>query len=186
MTELCAVRNDIEGVFKVETKKRGTVFISIECTPGLKSVMRVVIVEAKKLLELWKNEPCGFNKEYSNGSPSAWKKFKRYEAAEKGFSFGFENPVPLAMVVYRKHKIREKKYRRKWIFKKKLLSVETKEIGYVEIDGGRHRTIWLLANDVESFPVQVNTNESELLYEAAGMPGTKIWDYDQILNSDTQ
>jgi len=73
--------------------------MSANRTGALNDERFVTVVDAVKFQELWAREPYGFNAELSRGNRAAWMADRKYHSAERGFSFGIKNPVPLASVV---------------------------------------------------------------------------------------
>ena len=75
-------------------------YMSIQKSPYENSA--IVIVNANKFLELWKNEPNSGSGHYeiANGNPETWRKDKKYLDAEIGFAQGQNNPVPLPEVSF--------------------------------------------------------------------------------------
>jgi len=69
------------------------------CTREKSDIFSVVEVKADYFLEMWRNDTayeshCGV----SHGSPETWVNDYKFKDAEKGFSYGELNPVPLAHV----------------------------------------------------------------------------------------
>jgi len=62
----------------------------------------IIILHREDFLKLWKNEPNPINKELNEGNPEIWKKDYKYKEAERGFSYGYKNPVPLGKIVINK------------------------------------------------------------------------------------
>ena len=95
----------------------------------------IIILHREDLLKLWKNEPNPINKELNEGNPEIWKKDSKYKEAEKGFSCGYKNPVPLGKIVINKN--------------------EENNILYAALNDGITRTIFLLSNNIIYIPFQI-------------------------------
>ena len=95
----------------------------------------IIILHRENFLKLWKNEPNPINKELNEGNPEIWKKDPKYKEAERGFSYGYKNPVPLGKIVINKN--------------------EENSILYAALDDGITRTIFLLSNNIIYIPFQI-------------------------------
>jgi len=105
----------------------------------------IIILHREDFLKLWKNEPNPINKELNEGNPEIWKKDSKYKEAERGFSYGYKNPVPLGKIVINKNK--------------------ENNILYAALDDGITRTIFLLSNNIIYIPfqiVEINVSIKEL------------------------
>lgn len=152
------------AIFQLELNDR-IVYMSTECTNYLNESRYIIVLEAKKFIKLWQNEPNPISKSLNFGTIESWKNDKKYPDAEDGFSFGKNNPVPLANVV--------------------CYLNEDNQLPYIAIENGITRTIWLLSNDVKYFPVECrNRNEAQLLVKSAGYKQTDICTVKELLKCD--
>lgn len=133
--------------FYVETRDQGKVYMSARCTEYNNEQKSVVFVDSQKFLNLWKNDPRKHEAKLANGNKEIWKSDYKYAAAEKGFSYGILNPVPLAYPT---------------------CQICNKNGVYAAFTNGITRTIWLLAHGASSFPVEVDNEEADLLNKHAG------------------
>ena len=109
----------------------------------------IVIVRKRPFLEAWARS--GQEQQLAKGDEAAWRADYKFLHAEKGFANGRDNPVPLAWC--------DAHYR----MDKGL------PVLYTGFTDGITRTIWLLANGAEKFPVSVSNERSALLlYRGAG------------------
>ena len=109
---------------------------------------KVIIINSKKFLELWKNDPRNSESHLALGNETTWRNDYKFHRAEKGFSFGISNPVPLAYV---------------------HCYFSDVQIPYCSFTDGITRTIWLLANGAECFPVMTDIQSYDLLLLHAGI-----------------
>ncbi len=132
-----------------------TVYMSASCTNYMNDVRYVVVVDAVAFVTLWRNEPSPLSRDLNFGDKVSWKKDKKFPDAEIGFSFGQENPVPLA---------------------KGVCYINPKNnLPYIAMDNGITRTIWLLSNGVKYFPLECrNQKEAQSLVKYAGYKSTDI------------
>ncbi|MEI8620031.1 hypothetical protein P4S66_03705 [Pseudoalteromonas sp. B129b] len=164
----CKAGNKI--TFEIPISNDRKVYMSVEKSNYCNDERCVVLVESNKLLELWRNEPYSIHREQSMGNPTTWSHDRKYGQAKRGFSFGIENPVPLADVTCGEATKNHPIYKRKFLLFKTLIGIEKEQIEYVAFTNGITRTIWLLANQAPFFPVECEAkNGSERLASAGGL-----------------
>ena len=137
-------------VFHVPTRD-GLVFMKQENYASQSDEYFIVFVDRMRFESVWFK--CGSRvvPELARGNEVIWRKDYKFHHAEKGFSHGITNPVPLA-----------------------TLSAYS---GYPHISfiDGITRTIWLLANGTEQFPVFVyDENTATNLHNYIGVKASKI------------
>ena len=135
-------------VFYVETRDQGKVYMSARCSENNNKNKSVVFVDSQKFLNLWENDPSKHETQLAHGDIETWKSDYKYSKAEIGFSHGISNPVPLAYPT---------------------CQICNKNGVYVAFTNGITRTIWLLAQGSSSFPVEVDSEEADLLNKHAGI-----------------
>ena len=93
----------------------------------------VAIINSDMLLKFWENVPENdqINYELSHGNEESWVSDYKYHYAEDGFTGGISNPVPIPKIQY-------------------VNNITPNCITVSDCT----RTIWLLANDADSFPVE--------------------------------
>lgn len=141
------------AVFEIGTRDKGLVYMRINRTPENSRRHGVVIVDAWKFLEVCRShpyhpEPALFRDE------AGWRADYKYSHAERNFALGLSNPVPVAEV---------------GVFSRSGCPTTAAFVN------GVTRTIWLLANGADAFPVDCEFNRAEALREAAGASGFPIW-----------
>ena len=144
-------------VFTVPLPNRSPVFMSTRITDYNADRSGVVIVDAAKFLELWRNEPYSIHRAEANGNPQTWPNDRKYGDAVKGFSFGHENPVPLAEI---SHSISDR---------------DGEKFHYVSFTNGITRTIWLLSNGCTAFPVECEMPGARELHKVAAAQNTPFF-----------
>ncbi|MFZ6006871.1 MAG: plasmid fertility inhibition factor family protein [Nitrospirota bacterium] len=163
-------------IFEVPLPNQAPVFMSVEITPYNNEERGVVIVDADKFLELWRNEPHSAHHKISHGNPQTWPNDNKYPYAAKGFSFGYNNPVPLARVSCRIGMRSIITY--KFLF---FGRTERKEqFHYVAFTDGITRTIWLLTQGCKAFPVECYMPEAKELYRVAAAHRTNFYTVDEL------
>ena len=150
--------------------------MSVKGTPHCNEKRGVVIVDAEKFLKLWGADPYGVHHEVSHGSPQTWPNDRKYSDAEKGFSFGLANPVPLAVVSGATAVKTSISY--KFLFFGR--NVRRVNIPYVTFTNGITRTIWLLTQGCKAFPVECRMPEARELYRIAAAPGTNFFTVEEL------
>lgn len=111
----------------------------------------IVIADRDKLLSAWRNTPNSIVTELSRGDESAWRRDRKFHEAEACFAIGAGNPVPLATPQWR------------FILDSGL---PVPALGFID---GITRTIWLLANGAERFPVHTyHHRDAQLLQRGIG------------------
>ncbi|WP_215730294.1 plasmid fertility inhibition factor family protein [Alkalispirochaeta alkalica] len=136
----------------------------------------VVIVDAEKFLGLWRNEPYSIHSAEANGNPQTWPNDRKYGAAAEGFSFGHDNPVPLAYV---SHDIATRtivSYKFLWFGK----SVRYEKFHHVGFTNGVTRTIWLLTQGCMAFPIECEMPGARELHRVAAAPNTHFYTVDEL------
>lgn len=166
-------------VFFINTK-RGQVYMSAKYSDYLDSKRRIVFVDAHKFLQLWKNEPYDFHADLSYGNESTWFSDYKYHHADRGFSHGLSNPVPLAHPVCQHYEKKIAIWKREFLFFKKIDCIEKSKIVYVDFIDGITRTIWLLANGASAFPVEIDKKDAPLLNDNAGI-GVKTQSVSELI-----
>lgn len=144
------------AVFRLETATQGTVFMSMRASENLS----VVEVDAGRLLALWRHPETRL-RELAFGTPQSWQEDRKFGDAQGGFEKGEADPVPLASVTcVRRSRPDEQSG-----------VAESARQASLDFDNGVTRTIWLLANGAQVFPVSCKVEHASLLYELAGAGG---------------
>lgn len=113
----------------------------------------LVLVEKRPFLQAWAR--AHQERHLTIGDETIWRQDSKFSDAEDGFSHGRENPVPLA------------ECGGDYLIEEGLPALR------LSIGGGMTRTIWLLANGVERFPVKVSTaRTAQLIHRGAGVKST--------------
>ncbi|WP_447876419.1 plasmid fertility inhibition factor family protein [Serratia fonticola] len=114
----------------------------------------LVLVEKRPFLQAWAR---AHQKRYlAVGDETIWRQDSKFSSAEDGFSDGRENPVPLA------------ECGGDYLVEGGLPAL------WLRIENGMTRTIWLLANGVERFPIKVSTAKTaQLIHRGAGDKSTR-------------
>ena len=99
----------------------------------------IVIVEAQKFLPLWQRSPYAVDQNACAGDESKWRKDYKFHLAENGFAKSMDSPIPLADV---------------------NVHIKDGEIS-CSLNDGMTRTLWLLANGVEEFPILVRNHKEK-------------------------
>ncbi|MBA3537617.1 MAG: hypothetical protein H0T84_13585 [Tatlockia sp.] len=129
---------------------------------------QIIIIDSNKFLELWKNDPRNSERYLAIGNEAVWRKDYKFHHAEEGFSLGISNPVPLAYVHCYLTDFNESfatKIFNSVIVKKNMI----KKRPYCAFTNGITRTIWLLANGAECFPVITDRGGYDLFQFHAGI-----------------
>ncbi len=154
-----------KAIFELRRDSNQLVYMSEECTNAMNDERYVVVVDANKFLTLWKNEPNPRHRYLSFGNEAIWKADYKYHYAEQCFSQSKINPIPLANVV--------------------CYINENNKLPYTSFIDGITRTIWLLANGVEYFPIECGgVDSANLLVQAAGHKNTDISSVAELLHCD--
>lgn len=127
---------------------------------------------------MWRSEPYGGHRAVPHGNPQTWVKDSKYKDAAEGFSFGCDNPVPLATVSFN--------IATRFITSYKFLlfgkEVREERFSYVAFTNGVTRTIWLLAHGCKFFPVECEMPGAIDLHRLAAANGTTILTVRSLLN----
>jgi hypothetical protein len=125
-----------------------------------------VFVDSKKFLNLWRNTIDTLHKTEALGNEKSWRKDRKFNWAEVGFSEGINNPVPLAQAMCQQYeRTNEPSLFRRILGEKKI----SETIPYCAFSDGVTRTIWLLANDAKFFPVDVEFSSYHRMKTHAGI-----------------
>ncbi|WP_395061821.1 plasmid fertility inhibition factor family protein [Paraburkholderia silvatlantica] len=123
----------------------------------------VVEVDCARFLKLWRDEPRGAHAGLANGTPQTWRADPRFELAAEGFSFGEQDPVPLAEVS----------------------CPAGAAVPYVAFTDGVMRTLWLAAYAAKSFPVECGVTDAEALQRLAGTAGSRWFSVAELVPPQT-
>ncbi|WP_123103016.1 plasmid fertility inhibition factor family protein [Acidithiobacillus sulfuriphilus] len=137
-------------IFSVPLPNHPPVFMSMKVTEYNSDKSGVVIVDSEKFLQLWRNEPYSIHREQANGNPETWPNDYKYLAAAKGFSHGYDNPVPLAHVSHGKGTRTIVSYKFLWFGR----CERQEQFHHVGFTNGVTRTIWLLSQGCAAFPIE--------------------------------
>ena len=149
-------------IFSVSLPDRPPVYMSVKST-SLDDETGIVIVDAQKFLDLWKNTP-GNHRELAHGNRQTWMSDNKYPDAEVVFSRGISRPVSLAEISFS--------------------TLPNSEKPYVSIVNGVTRTIWLLANVCGAFPVECQIDENaEKLHHIASVSGIPFLTLGKLLKN---
>ncbi|MCG9745983.1 hypothetical protein [Shewanella sp. Isolate8] len=159
-------------IFEISTETAGTVFMTTRKFGEQDNNRAVVFVDANKLIELWKNDPYNSEPLLAYGNESIWRSDLKFSQAERGFSFGKCNPVPLASIECSTHVYKNPVWQRKFLLFKELVGVVQEEVSYIGFIDGITRAIWLLANNAKNFPVECSLGDAKLLQKEAGVIGS--------------
>jgi hypothetical protein len=156
--------------FAVPIPVRGSVYMSFELRSDMNDQSAVVIVTAEKFLRLWRNEPLSIHRIHSFGNAATWQANRKYLNADRGYAQGPNNPVPLAQVGFATE-VRHHIAHRFLCFGR---SEWSEVVPFVGFTNGVTRTIWLLANRCDVFPVECSLPGAHGLQAAAGADGTSL------------
>lgn len=162
-------------IFEVPLQNRPPVFMSVKEISCDNKKNGVVIVDSEKFLDLWRKDIYSGHQGLSHGNPQTWINDKKYPEQAKYFSFGRDNPVPLALVSCEigtrpivANNISFGRDERKEQFR------------YVTFTNGITRTIWLLTNGCEAFPIECEMPRAKYLHQIAAVPGTDLFTVDEL------
>jgi hypothetical protein len=168
------------AVFEIQLQNHENVYMSVSKSNYMNDERCVVVVDAKKFLRLWRNNPYKKHSDISKGNIETWQNDSKYHYAVEGFSHGINNPVPVAEIVYQEHTNSTPVYRRKYLILKELVKVEEVIFDYVVFRNGITRTIWLLVNGAEYFPVECPIKSAGRLAEIASYAGNEYRTVEQL------
>lgn len=123
---------------------------------------RILIVDAQKFVRLWRKTTYECHQQVARGSPETWRKDYKYHYSASHFAQGAANPVPLANINF-------------LVLPRGPLAglLDGNGIGSpletVNFNDGITRTIWLLSNGADSFPIEVSSGSVDGLRRAAGV-----------------
>ena len=153
----------------------------VDRSPYMNEERFVTVVDAKKFLHLWSLEPYNFNAELGKGTRKTWVADRKYPEAAKGFSHGISNPVPLANVVCNEHQDQSITYKKRLFRRPEIVKIEEVRFSYVNFINGITRTIWLLANGAQYFPVECHSkNGAERLFYECGLESCPIKSVEEL------
>jgi hypothetical protein len=93
-----------------------------------------------------------------------------------GFSYGIDNPVPLAFVSHGTATRTNVSHKFLWFGKQELLE----QFHYVGFTNGVTRTIWLLSQGCKAFPIECEMPGAIELHRIAAIPGTPFYTIDEL------
>ncbi|HYD81584.1 MAG TPA: hypothetical protein VEC06_17410 [Paucimonas sp.] len=163
-------------IFTVSLPNREPVFMSMEVSDYKRKHSGIVLVDSEKFLQLWRDDPYEAHADVAFGNPDTWPSDYKYAHAAKGFSYGYQNPVPLAEISHGLGNRTVRTYKFLWFGK-----TERKElVPYVSFTNGITRTIWLLSQGCKAFPVDCDLRYARELHRHAGLAGTGFYTLDEM------
>lgn len=119
----------------------------------------IIWVDRFRFESVWFKSSSTYAPELARGNEKAWRNDYKFHHAEHGFEVGIDNPVPLA-----------------------ILSAD-KYFPNISFIDGITRTIWLMANRAQYFPVFAYNKESaENIYNYIGIKGSRIFSNNELVN----
>lgn len=167
-------------IFSVPLPNKPPVFMAAEVSAYNNDKRGVVIVDADKFLQLWRDEPHSVHHEQAYGSPQTWPKDRKYLDAEKGFSYGYDNPVPLANVSHGLYTRIIVSHKFLWFGRKE----HREQFDYVAFTNGVTRTIWLLSQGCKAFPVECEMPDTKEFHRVASVPGTNFFTVEELASTN--
>ncbi|QPB42873.1 plasmid fertility inhibition factor family protein [Rodentibacter haemolyticus] len=168
-------------IFEFQTKDNRLVYMKHPIFQSPNDELKLVFVQAEKFLNMWQNMQYPQEYHLSTGNEEEWRKDYKFHHAEKGFSIGRENPVPLAEVSCKEYIKRTPIYKKHFLWFNKLIGYSEEHIAECSFINGITRTIWLLANGIKLFPVYVYNQESAiLLAKHAGITPLSFYDLTEL------
>jgi len=171
------------AIFRVPTD-RGDQFL---CTDTESGDFSVVEVDAGHFLEMWRNDTCEPHRDAAQGSPETWIKDDRFKDAERGFSYGEPNPVPLALVNCAIRNETKNVWRRRYLFFREYAGQQiVKRYPYITFTNGITRAVCLLTYGATCFPVMCKAENADLLQLMAGFSDGRPQTIKALLDSNKE
>lgn len=167
-------------VYQVPLSQGRMVYMRVDRTNYRNAERTVVMVDATRFLDLWRVDPCDVHGDVARQGPETWPTDYKYHYAADGFKEGLGNPVPLAEVGCSMSNVMRTMRETRWLFFRRPTGTRYWTFPYVTFTNGVTRTIWLLSNGAEIFPVEVPTAEAELLQRHAGA-GRALQTVDELI-----
>ncbi len=176
-----------KAIFRIPTATREDVYMCVKRTNYCNDERYVVEVDAKRFLAVWRQSPR-FRDDWSepaydkNGKGAKGWFARKYSEAEEGFLLGIENPVPLAHPHCNQDHERVPIYSRNFFGLKRIDHYEERDgRPHIAFTDGITRTLWLLHNGAQAFPVECDPDTAQRMQECAGLPGGRCITVDQLL-----
>lgn len=168
---------ELKAQFKVPVPNQNPVHMSFALRNHMADHSAIAIVDAKKFIELWRNDPLGFEADKAFGTEKTWRADYKFQDAHRGFAHGEQNPVPLAFISFNtaQRQVIEYKYK---LFGKRITS---ESLAYVSFTNGITRTIWLLANQSPTFPIECELPGAVELQRLAGALDCSLYRVDELI-----
>lgn len=128
----------------------------------LSSDRAVVVCDPGRFLQMWK---LSGRRPDVLACESDWTRDYKFAEAVKGFSYGADNPVPLAQVTFRWN-ISAARFLTRRLGKWRN---GFEEKPFLDFSNGITRTIWLLHNGARYFPVECSKAEAYAFHTAVGV-----------------
>ena len=152
------------AVLCIPLPHRPPVFMSVPPCDNAETSRSIVVVKASAFLEAWRADRGGLHVDVADRDPSTWPHDGKYHWAVDGFAPGITNPVPLAEVGC------ELLDRPRWHDWRPRHRERRASVSFLN---GVTRTIWLLAQGVERFPVECPDHSAKLLADHCGVIGMR-------------
>ncbi len=152
------------AVFEIALPSRQSVWMSVDETSFGMDRSAIVMVDAERLLSLWRRTASGRFPQDTVPFLSDWTDDYKFLSAEDGFSQGRANPVPLAHVTYH-IQTRTSRVLRSRLGNWCEIEEAAECFGFIN---GITRTIWLFHYGAQAFPVVCSVDDANGLAKAAG------------------
>lgn len=175
----CTLQNYL--IFEFQTKDNRMIYMRHSIFQSPSDEVKLVFVQAENFLTMWRNMQYPQEPHLSWGSEDEWRRDYKFHYAEKGFSFGRINPVPLAEISCKEYIKRIPIYEKRLLWFDKLIGYSEEYISECSFINGITRTIYLLANGIKQFPVYVyGKSNAILLAKHAGITPSSFYDLTEL------
>lgn len=157
------------ALYEIPTRQ-GPQYLRVDRNPGRNGKRMIVLADSARLLKLWSSPAA-------QGGRRRWESSSGYAQVQKRFASSHHRPLSLPRVELKAHHLACLIGWLRRLFKRRS-KVACYELSLIE---GENRTLWLLANDAQTIPLECPARHAKRLHQLIGRDGEAPESVEQLL-----